>query len=282
MKKLILLLIMVLALQAVPAQACAGARPLGMGGAFIALADDINALYWNPAGLVQLESFTVSYSRNLIRRDEVSLDDYVALGAPWELGQIRGATGLSYTRHSLLNLERYLTHYLNLGMGVELAPGFSSGVNLRYMYFEQQDPCGQVYAHGHSWQCDLGFHLKTFHPLQLGLLVQNINRPEIKSDDPVTNGIIPINLRPGAALHLSPRSVITLDVYNILGKENIEGPHINLGWEHWWTSALGTRAGYYKNSITLGFSVRGPNNRLDYSFVGGDYGTHYLGVSHNF
>ncbi len=30
-----------------------GARAIGMGGAFVAVADDVNAAYWNPAGLIQ-------------------------------------------------------------------------------------------------------------------------------------------------------------------------------------------------------------------------------------
>jgi long-subunit fatty acid transport protein len=33
----------------------AGARALGMGGAFAAVADDASAVYWNPAGLSGLE-----------------------------------------------------------------------------------------------------------------------------------------------------------------------------------------------------------------------------------
>lgn len=33
-----------------------GARPVGMGGAFTAIADDINALAWNPGGLASLSS----------------------------------------------------------------------------------------------------------------------------------------------------------------------------------------------------------------------------------
>ncbi len=38
----------------------AGARPAGMGDAFTALSDDVNALYWNPAGLTQLKNREVS------------------------------------------------------------------------------------------------------------------------------------------------------------------------------------------------------------------------------
>src|SRR5438552_4125808 len=33
----------------------AGARALGMGGAFYAVADDATAAYWNPAGLPQVQ-----------------------------------------------------------------------------------------------------------------------------------------------------------------------------------------------------------------------------------
>ena len=33
-----------------------GARPLGMGHAFVAVADDVNAVYYNPAGLINITS----------------------------------------------------------------------------------------------------------------------------------------------------------------------------------------------------------------------------------
>jgi len=48
----------------------AGARALGMGGAFIAIADDATAASWNPAGLIQLErpefSFALSFAHRRI------------------------------------------------------------------------------------------------------------------------------------------------------------------------------------------------------------------------
>jgi hypothetical protein len=37
-----------------------GARPMGMGGAFVAVADDSTAIHWNPAGLVQLPRMELS------------------------------------------------------------------------------------------------------------------------------------------------------------------------------------------------------------------------------
>jgi hypothetical protein len=38
-----------------------GARALGMGGAFIGVADDATAASWNPAGLIQLETPEMSF-----------------------------------------------------------------------------------------------------------------------------------------------------------------------------------------------------------------------------
>lgn len=37
-----------------------GARALGMGEAFVAIADDVNCLYWNPAGLTQIRNHEIS------------------------------------------------------------------------------------------------------------------------------------------------------------------------------------------------------------------------------
>jgi hypothetical protein len=51
-----------------------GARALAMGGAFVAVADDATAAYWNPAGLAQLGSreFTLMHAGqwgNVVKRD---------------------------------------------------------------------------------------------------------------------------------------------------------------------------------------------------------------------
>jgi long-subunit fatty acid transport protein len=47
-----------------------GARALGMGGAFIAVADDATAASWNPGGLIQLETPEISVVGAYFRRTE--------------------------------------------------------------------------------------------------------------------------------------------------------------------------------------------------------------------
>lgn len=47
-----------------------GARALGMGGAFIAVADDATAASWNPGGLIQLETPEISVVGALFHRTE--------------------------------------------------------------------------------------------------------------------------------------------------------------------------------------------------------------------
>ena len=44
-----------LEINSAPSPVGSGARALGMGGAFIAIADDATAASWNPGGLTQLE-----------------------------------------------------------------------------------------------------------------------------------------------------------------------------------------------------------------------------------
>lgn len=98
-----------------------GARAFGMGGAFLARADDATAASWNPAGLSYLRapelslvgvynSFTTT--ENL---DNDSLEgssvDFAAFTWPVGAGEVRGAVQLSYQRAISFDGERRQSQY---------------------------------------------------------------------------------------------------------------------------------------------------------------------------
>ena len=81
-----------------------GARPIGMGKAYVALSDDVNAVYMNPAGLAQLKSwqFTSMTTKLINEIDYISLagtynTDYGTFGLGYVGANISGSfvTGLT-------------------------------------------------------------------------------------------------------------------------------------------------------------------------------------------
>lgn len=76
-----------------------GARAEAMGGAFTALADDGAALYWNPAGLSQIEDthIVATYSPHF----QGITTGYLALGLPL----LEGAAGLGVNYINMGEIE---------------------------------------------------------------------------------------------------------------------------------------------------------------------------------
>ena len=73
-----------------PAGTAYGARPLGMGGAFVSLADDTNAVFMNPAGLSSLGDWSItSMSTQLLQKV-----DYIMAGGTYRVGP--GNLGFGY------------------------------------------------------------------------------------------------------------------------------------------------------------------------------------------
>ena len=53
-----------------------GVRPLGMGNAFTAISDDENALFYNPAGLAEISSWSVGLINPIVEVSESTIDLY--------------------------------------------------------------------------------------------------------------------------------------------------------------------------------------------------------------
>lgn len=68
-----------------------GTRPVGMGFAFVGLADDENSPYWNPAGLTQLNEIKAGFSQ----ADQLGLITYNYASATMPLPGNQHAVGIS-------------------------------------------------------------------------------------------------------------------------------------------------------------------------------------------
>ena len=84
-----------------------GSRPMGFSGAFTAVADDANAIMWNPAGMAQLSQQELTTMRaNLFNTDVTQshlgyvlpVTSRISVGADWAALQFEDEE-LSYNKH---------------------------------------------------------------------------------------------------------------------------------------------------------------------------------------
>lgn len=154
-----------------------GARAVGMGGAFVSVADDITAMYWNPAGLAQLTQSEALFSYTQWIADVTF--NYAAFTAP--LGNA-GVFGVNATFLSMDEMERTTEAYPE-GTGEKFSAGsyafglcyarnltdrFAIGANIKYIY-EKIYHCA---ATGMAF--DIGTMFTTqFEGLKIGMSISN-------------------------------------------------------------------------------------------------------------
>lgn len=133
----------VLLAAAAPARAAfedlgAGARAPGMGGAFVAVADDVYTIYYNPAGLGLLERPQLGAAYSSLYpglKDGSNLStSFLAYAQPLAEGR-RGTLAVAWNSLTLNSLYREDSFYLGYGRRLAtLGPGdLHGGLNLKYL-----------------------------------------------------------------------------------------------------------------------------------------------------
>lgn len=77
-----------------------GARALGMGGGFVAIADDPSGLYWNPAGLVRLERAEMLFM-HAEQFGSVANHDFIGFAQPLATTGSAASVGIGLIRFSV-------------------------------------------------------------------------------------------------------------------------------------------------------------------------------------
>jgi hypothetical protein len=252
-----------------------GARPSGMGGAFVALADDTNALEWNPAGLSQLPPnfFNASFEHVFWFNDV----EYEILSVAQYLQDTYGA-GLQIMYRHMPDIDNDLEDQKPLrvfdvagilGYGIQLS-NFSVGLNLKF--FESRLGTEDLFGQA----VDLGmlvFFLE--RKISLGLAIQNLG-PDVLGDS------LPLNIRGGFAYHESfgENKEHGLNAALELNQPLDNKLNLLLGAEYWYLRTFGVRVGFRQqlggndlqsdnvaNRLTAGLSARWADLQLDYGFV---------------
>jgi hypothetical protein len=251
----------------------AGARPLGMGGAFTAISDDATALFWNPAGLAQVErkQVTIAYSQMFEGRKQGLL----GLACPSPLGTVglgwmsygvggiskRGPDGQAQGEFS--DLENTLS--LAWAKGTKLGSlGLMAGGNLKFLYQKLDE------SKATGWGADIGAIARLKLPgllkrLALGIAVQNLGANLKWDTESKHTDRLPTNARVGTALSLS-RMTLAVDIE----RDNHQNSAYHWGAEYWIAKAIALRTGLDNGDVTAGVSFRLPSGllgtQLDYGF----------------
>ena len=154
----------------------AGARSLSLGGAFVSLANDVSALYWNPAGIVNINRPSVQFFHS----PWLVGTDYYFSGVVIPMGPV-GVLGLTYTAVVMDEMmvrtvdspegtgEKFDAS--NLAMGIayakRLTDRFSFGVQFKFI----QEKIWQMQAKALS--VDIGTLFLTEKGLRIGMSISN-------------------------------------------------------------------------------------------------------------
>ncbi len=252
------------------AQTVSGARPVALGGAYIAMADDVNAIWWNPAGtsLLRELSFTSTYA-NLYNVDGLSMSS-LGLVKPTDVGAF--GAGITYLRASdiavtdpngnIIEISTQSEEVLTLSYGNSLLSGLQLGAGIRYLH------SGDIIDYS-GLSLDFGLLANPVRRFYLGAMLQQIASYMAAGDDNGSQSL--------------PRNIKLAMTFNTgwlsagLGLSNLSSSHyrrISAGCEVLPIDYVALRAGLQAGmqsernvSWGAGMGIRLERIQLDYSYV---------------
>lgn len=262
-----------------------GARPKSLGESYVSIADDANAVYWNPAGLGKLENkeFTVMYNSWLDGITHAYLayihpmgDNALGINLIYlDSGKITGRDedNLPIADFSITDMA------LTVAYGYGINDSISVGAGIKMVQETIQKSASAIGLDA-GILCSLG-------SLSIGAAIQNLGLTKLKFDQ--EEETLPMVIRAGVSYKLMDDKLLATTDISLPGDENAV---ISVGAEYLATDNLPVRIGYKVSpdisatgglaGVTAGVGFKTSSLQADVIFAPyGNMGT-TLGVSLSF
>ncbi len=283
-----------------------GPRANAMGSAYVSLANDVSAMYWNPAGITQSTGFSASFT-NAKWIADISFN---YAGAVLQVGDF-GTLGLNATFVTMDPIERTTTDFpegtgelvdagsyaFGLTYARKLTDLFSIGFNVKFI----NEKLYQSNAYGFA--LDVGTIFDTqLEGIKLGMsisnygtkmklsgqsfLVQHDTYPAVSGNNEIINAELstdpfdlPLTFRLGISMDILKgwaNSNLTVSVDALHPSDDVE--YMNVGAEYVFDNLIALRIGYkglfakdleqgLNYGVGIMYGIGGTNLQVDYSYI---------------
>lgn len=179
-----------------------GVRAAGMGGAFVGVADDASAVFWNPAGLATGSYFSLIVDQNSVGTDDDVLSPRSRSG--WLTAVGTPPLGISYYRTRITRMSplspgipesvrasSLITHQTGVTLVQSVVPSIAVGATLKFVrgvaaagtlpigatLDDAEELIGKA---SNKFDLDVGV-MATSGALKVGLSVRNVLEPEFEA-----------------------------------------------------------------------------------------------------
>lgn len=265
----------------------AGARPRALGNAFVGIANDANAVYWNPAGTTTLERIEITgmhsslffgtkydYLAVVVPRTRIYTDDD-ADGHRYGLGvaYIRASTdeiplteqgtdtipGTNYPEIVYNGTASFTSNTGIVSFGTKLFNRFNLALISRINYIKLANFTGFGYNFGFASLVPVKLNANS---LKFGLTLQDVLPVKLKWDNDFSEGVLPAaNI--GSSFDYRKKILITAYLRQILASGHNPGYGLGLEWRP--VQILPIRFGIEDKNFSVGIGFLNSRLSLDYT-----------------
>lgn len=228
-----------------------GSRVLGLGGAFTAVANDANAIFLNPAGILQLKGGFLDMGYNE-GSDKNFYSGHMSFVNSSPQDNEAGGLGF-YTRGDNIPQGKDRQYIIFISLAQAYTNNFYFGASAKYIKNTNKNEIDITKIKESAFSFDIGLLFKLQESVSLGVMGYDLGKPDISTN--------PRKVTAGLGLNLSPVMNIGFDVDHFAQKD-VSQKDYHAGIDLFPQQSFSLQLGYYTDksyktaAITGGFRLQ--------------------------